>query len=43
MSEHNQALRIWREFCDRVGVTKNAVLLFDQDDQGQVRLKDIDA
>jgi hypothetical protein len=43
MSEHTQALRIWREFCDRVGVTKNAVLLFDQDDQGQVRLKDIGA
>jgi hypothetical protein len=43
MSAHPQAMRIWREFCGRLGVSKNAVLLFDQDDQGQVRLKDIGA
>ena len=41
MSEHVQALRIWREFCERAGVYKNAVRLFDADEQHVVRLKTI--
>lgn len=41
MTEHPQALRIWREFCDRVGVNRNAVPLFYEGANGQVSLQSI--